>query len=172
MLQPAFCRKTVRDPWGKMSKLILLADDSPDDVLFFKRVLDIVGIINPVQVVGNGKEAMAYIKGEGSYADRQRFPAPSVLFLDLMMPAMNGWELLKWLSTQPETRNLIVIVMTGVEEQRHLQEAYGMGAHSFILKPLQAAEMKGLIDFWPERWMLMPPMGGSPGLPQTAPRPE
>ncbi|HZV37007.1 MAG TPA: response regulator, partial [Verrucomicrobiae bacterium] len=74
-----------------MSKLILLAEDSFDDALVFKRALRKAGILNRVEVVRDGFQAIAYIAGEGFYADRERFPEPGILFLDLVMPRADGW---------------------------------------------------------------------------------
>ncbi|HZV36809.1 MAG TPA: response regulator [Verrucomicrobiae bacterium] len=136
-----------------MDNVILLAEDSEADVLNFKRVLESVGLCNPVQVVRDGHEAIAYMKGEGQYADRERFPVPSILFLDLLLPRVDGWFVLNWLSTQRLPNKFLIIVITGLEELLRLQEAYSKGAHSFIVKPFQAEEVKGLIKYWPELWM-------------------
>ncbi|HZV35428.1 MAG TPA: response regulator [Verrucomicrobiae bacterium] len=137
-----------------MSNLILLAEDSYDDALFFKRALKKAGVQNPVHVVSDGAQAIAYILGDGFYADRERFPEPSIVFLDLIMPRADGWVVLNWLSTQANKYNLFVIVMTGAGEISQMGDAYSMGAHSFVFKPIQAAEIKALIEYWPARWML------------------
>ncbi|HZV33800.1 MAG TPA: response regulator [Verrucomicrobiae bacterium] len=137
-----------------MSNVILLADDSPDDVLIFKRMLRRVGITNPVHVVTDGFQAIAYMTGEGFYADRDRFPVAKVLFLDLLMPRADGWFVLNWLSTQPPANKPLVIVLSGVGEFSRLHDAYAMGAHSFIFKPLQAEELRGLIEYWPDQWTM------------------
>jgi CheY-like chemotaxis protein len=157
-----------------MSKIILLADDSVDDELFFKHVIKSAGVENPIQVVRDGKQAIAYLQGEGVYADRQLFPEPTVLFLDLLMPGVDGWEVLKWLQTQSK-KNLLVVVLAGSSQRRKLQEAYKMGADSFLFKPFDKAELNGLIQNWPDAWMLSssyPPRApgtSSPGL--SAPPP-
>lgn len=137
-----------------MSNVILLADDSPDDVLIFKRTLRRVGIANPVHVVTDGFQAIAYMTGEGFYADRKRFPEAQILFLDLLMPRADGWFVLNWLSTQPPERRPLVIVLTGLGDLGRLHDAYSMGAHSFLFKPIQEVELRGLMEYWPERWEL------------------
>jgi CheY-like chemotaxis protein len=153
-----------------MSNVILLAEDSPDDVLFFKRVMKAVGILNPISVVTDGYQAIAYIKGEGFYADRERFPEPAILFLDLLMPRADGWSVLNWLSTQPAGKGLLTIVISGISDYMRLNDAYAMGAHSFVFKPIQEEELRGLIEFWPDYWMLKPSHSKKPGLSQLLSR--
>lgn len=136
---------------------ILLADDSEDDELFFRRMLRIVGVENPLQVVRDGKETIAYMKGEDVYADRALFPLPSILFLDLLMPGMDGWEVLKWLQTRPDRDSLYVVVLTGPMQQMKLNEAYAMGTDSFLTKPIKKAELEALTHYWPELWKIAKP---------------
>lgn len=139
-----------------MGNLILLADDSPDDVLFFKRVLEAICVSNPLHVVGDGQEAIAYLMGEGEYADRVRHPKPCILFLDLLMPGADGWVVMEWLAKHPQS-NLLVFVLSNVGDYTRLHEAYSLGAHSFILKPVQAAELRALIQYWPGPWKIRTP---------------
>jgi CheY-like chemotaxis protein len=138
-----------------VNKLILLVDDSPDDAEIFKHSLKTFGVENPVYVVQSGKEAMAYLKGEGIYADREMYPFPKILFLDLLMPVIDGWEVLKRLRAQPDLSDkLLVFVLSGWLHTFRLQEAYLLGAHSFLIKPLQRAELQGLMHYWPSVWIV------------------
>lgn len=164
-----------------MSKFILLADDSPDDVEFFKDTLQKADIVNPVRVVRDGAEAIDYLQGAGNFADRDTHPFPSILILDLMMPNRDGWDVLKWLQDRPEKSNLLIIVVTSYAHQSRLHEAYALGASSFLIKPLNKNELDGLIRHWPDAWMLSTncryqratspiPRHSSPEMPQPAPR--
>jgi CheY-like chemotaxis protein len=138
-----------------MNKVILLVDDSTDDIFVLQRSLEAAGVANPMRVVHSGEEALAYLKGEGRYRNRQEYPFPDVLFLDLAMPGKDGWEVLKWLHTQPFlNENLVIFVLTGAVGTNRLQEAYSLGAQSFLLKPLEPLEIQGLIRFWPTVWIL------------------
>lgn len=147
-----------------MRNLILLAEDSPFDAFQFKSVLKAAGVFNPVQVATDGHQAIAYIAGEGSYADRERFPEPAILFLDLIMPRADGWFVLNWLNTKRERFNLLTVVLTGIAQSNRLRDAYSLGAHSFMYKPLKPAELQGVIDYWPDLWLLKAPPANSPGL--------
>jgi CheY-like chemotaxis protein len=132
-----------------MKNTILLAEDSSDDELFFRRVLKSVGITNPVKSLRDGNQAIAYLNGEGVYADRRLFPLPSALFVDLVMPRADGFQVLKWLKTQPALKDMLVIVLTHYNEGRLLRDAYAMGADSFLFKPFTEPDMESLLQHFP-----------------------
>jgi CheY-like chemotaxis protein len=138
-------------------KTILIVDDDTDDAAFLKHVLSKAGVVNPVVEVNSGEEAMRYFKGEGGFADREKFPLPSILFIDLRMPNVDGFELLAWLQQQPHLRSMLVIVVTGDWEMRGLTRAYRMGAHSFLVKPCNAVDILNLTHAFPGPWMISPP---------------
>ena len=85
-----------------LEKNILLVDDSENDALLLQRQLQTAGLANPVIWVSSGRKAMAYLKGEPPYEDRLKHPMPSVLILDVKMPDMDGFAILRWISTQPQ----------------------------------------------------------------------
>jgi CheY-like chemotaxis protein len=116
--------------------VILLAEDREDDILLIRRVFTKGNILNPLQIVRNGEEAIAYLKGEGPYANREEYPLPDLVLLDLKMPRIDGFEVLKWIREQPELCALRVVVLTSSEEIRDVNLAYQLGANSFLVKPL------------------------------------
>ena len=116
--------------------VILLAEDRADDVVLIRRAFLKGNIINPLFVVHDGEEAKAYLSGEGKYANRSEYPLPELLLLDLKMPRMDGFELLRWLREQPGLKSLRVVVLTSSEEMRDVNEAYQLGANSFLVKPI------------------------------------
>src|SRR5260221_1321895 len=91
---------------------VLLAEDDPDDVLLTQIAFEKARLANPLQVVRDGEEAIAYLNGEGHFADRHRFPFPILLLLDLKMPKLNGFQVLEWLRQHPRLKRLPVAVMT------------------------------------------------------------
>jgi CheY-like chemotaxis protein len=138
-----------------MSKTILLVEDSRDDELLFKRILRVSGLENPVFVVRDGDDAIAYLKGAGKYSDRETFPIPAIMFLDLRMPKADGCEVLKYILSQPALRNkMLRVVLTNFGETRNVAEAYSLGAQSFLTKPLTKDEMKNLITHFRAPWIL------------------
>ena len=136
--------------------MILLAEDSPDDEFTFRRVLQSAGVQNPITAVRDGVDAVAYLKGEGHYANRDEFPLPSVLFLDLKMQRMDGGNVLKWLKRQRRFNKILVVVLTHLEEAKELYEAYSLGADSFLGKPLTRMDMQDLVQHFPGYWTCAP----------------
>ena len=135
--------------------VILLAEDSPDDVVLIKRALEEAHVKNPVLVVSDGEEALAYLEGAGKYSDRIRFPLPDIMLLDLKMPKVNGFDVLLAMRQRPELHNVRVLVLTSSEDIRDVNKAYELGASSFLVKPLEfqnfASLMRALNYFWLQR---------------------
>jgi len=134
------------------SSTILLVEDDPNDVLLVKMAFQksLAGL--RIMVVGNGQEALQYLKGEGPYADRTAYPFPEFVLLDLKMPLMNGFEVLRWIRSQPVIKRLPVIVFTSSLHEGDATLAYEEGANSFVRKPTDFTElvktMKSLGEFW------------------------
>jgi CheY-like chemotaxis protein len=132
--------------------VILLAEDEEDYVLLIQHAFGKANIPNPLHVVWNGQEAISYLKGEGKYANRDEYPLPDLMLLDLKMPRVNGLEVLKWLRAQPEMAALRVLVLTSSDQIRDVNEAYQLGANSFLVKPSDFEDFTQLSrliqDFW------------------------
>src|SRR5256885_235495 len=111
---------------------VLLAEDDPDDILLTQIAFEKARLANPLQVVRDGEEAIAYLKGDGKYANRERFPKPILLLLDLKMPKVNGFQVLEWLRTQPGLAALPVAIMTSSDHDPDVTRAYGLGADSYL----------------------------------------
>jgi len=114
---------------------ILLVEDREDDVFLVRRAFEKAYLLNPLQVVRNGEEAVAYLKGEGTYANRAGYPLPSLILLDLKLPGMDGFDVLRWIRQEPNFGSLPVIVLTSSEQIRDVNRAYQLGANSFLVKP-------------------------------------
>lgn len=123
---------------------ILLAEDDQNDMFFTARLFDKCGVLNPLQVVSNGREAIHYIKGEDRYADRVLHPVPILMLLDWKMPLMNGMEVLRWLQTQPKP-SFPIIILTAFQDLKTMNEAYRLGAKSFLMKPIREEDLLPLI---------------------------
>jgi CheY-like chemotaxis protein len=117
-------------------KAILLVEDDMNDAFFLRYAFEQAGISNAVKVAEDGKSAMDYLSGSGKYADRDAFPLPSLMLLDLKLPECPGMEVLAWIREQPDLGCLIVIVLTSSADPRDVEQAYRMGARSYVVKPL------------------------------------
>ena len=91
---------------------ILLAEDDKNDIFLMRRAFDSAGYLNPLCVVHNGQEVLDYLEGSGQFADRDKFPLPGLLLLDLKMPLMDGFDVLAWLRQRTQFENLPVVVLT------------------------------------------------------------
>ena len=132
---------------------ILLVEDSDDDVLLMERALRETGIANPLQRVANGQEAIDYLAATGPFADRDKYPLPCMVLLDLQMPFKNGIEVLQWIRSQPALRALIVIVLTSSAHRKDVAAAYSMGARSYLVKPATARQLTELVEALKVYWI-------------------
>jgi len=126
--------------------VILLVDDNPHDVVLIRLAFRRVGIIDTIQLVKDGTEAMRYINGEGVYADRHQFPIPTLILLDLKMPQTSGFDVLQWIREQPELSSVIVVVMSGSKNDQDIERAYALGANSYLVKPTRFEEMVKMME--------------------------
>jgi CheY-like chemotaxis protein len=114
---------------------ILLVEDDPNDVFLMKRAMSKANLDLPLHIATNGEEAIDYLSGVGTYADRQAYPLPDCVFLDLKMPFMSGFDVLEWLREQPSLSDLKVVVLTSSPEDRDRERALELGARGYAVKP-------------------------------------
>jgi len=135
------------------SKLhVLIAEDSEDDVFILQTALRRAGITNPTQICRNGKEVIDYLKGEGPYSDREKHPFPRVLFIDLKMPVLTGFDVLRWLKGHPDCGVIPTIVLTSSNHARDIEEAYRLGANAYLVKPGRLDEFEKLLSLANSFW--------------------
>src|SRR2546423_5483929 len=114
---------------------ILLAEDDKNDIFLMGRAFDRAGIPNPLFVVHNGKEAVDYLSGAGDYANREKFPLPGLVLMDLKMPWMDGFDVLAWLRDQRQFDTLPVVVLTSSKLQSDIDKSRELGAYDYRVKP-------------------------------------
>lgn len=134
---------------------ILLAEDDQNDVMLIKRAFSKARIINPISCVENGEQAIAYLKGEGTFADRLRHPLPFLLLLDLKLPRLSGHEVLMWLRQQPLLKRLPVVVLTSSRQPEDINRAYELGANSYLVKPVVFEEFSALMRQLQVYWLML-----------------
>ena len=115
---------------------ILLVEDNPDDEALTLRALKKNNILNEVVVAHDGVEALDYLFVSGAYEGRDSTVHPQLVLLDLKLPKVDGLEVLRKVRADDRTRLLPVVILTSSNEQRDLINGYGLGANSYILKPV------------------------------------
>jgi CheY-like chemotaxis protein len=126
----------------------MLVDDSLTDAVLLLRSLKRAGLEESVIHIHDPREAVAYLQGDGQYADRSMHPLPDILLLDLKMPEIDGFQLLRWARRQPELARLIIVVVTRTDDPRLIQMCYQLGANSFLSKDANAEELRNFVQFF------------------------
>jgi CheY-like chemotaxis protein len=137
------------------SKVILLAEDNPDDVTLTLRALKKSKIMNEVVVAQDGVEALDYLFGTGKYAGRDTRVLPQVVLLDLKMPRMDGLEVLQRVRSDERTRLLPVVVLTTSSEDKDRVESYKLGANSYIRKPVNFEQFVDAVQKLGLYWLVL-----------------
>lgn len=117
-------------------KTILLVEDNPNDAALTLRALKKNKILNEVQIVRDGAEALDFLLCQGKHAVRDRSLMPAVVLLDLKLPKLSGLEVLQRLRSEERTRLLPVVILTSSKEEQDLINGYKFGANSYIRKPV------------------------------------
>ena len=131
----------------------MLVEDTPDDVVLVRRAFEKAHITNPLHVVSSGEDAILYLRGEGPYANRDEFPLPALVLLDLKLPLKDGFEVLSWIREQPTMRALRVVVLTSSERFEDLDRACRLGANSILVKPLEFSRLVEVMQALKGYWM-------------------
>jgi CheY-like chemotaxis protein len=142
---------------------ILLVEDSPDDALLIQRAFRKANLANPVQLVRDGEEAVAYLSGAAPYDDRGRFPLPVFMLLDLKLPRRSGLEVLAWLRQESAVRRLPVVVLTSSRESVDVNRAYDLGVNSYLTKPVGFEALMEMVKNVNLYWLVL---NESPELPR------
>ncbi|MGN6233607.1 MAG: response regulator [Trinickia sp.] len=140
----------LRDDSGKLVH-ILLVEDSPTDVMLTKEAMVQYKVLNPLDIVEDGVDAMDYLKRRGKYADKP-VTRPGLIILDLNLPRMSGREVLYELKQDPELSNIPVVVLTTSKSEEDVVKSYCLHANCYITKPVDFAKfidvVRSINDFW------------------------
>lgn len=134
-------------------KTILIVDDNEDDCILLERSFRAIGVTGPIRMVNGGREAIRYLRGEGEYADREKFAYPTFIITDLKMPDGDGFTVLEHLKQNPEWAIIPTIVMSASDDPDDVKTAYALGASSFHHKPGSLAQLKGHLKVIHDYWM-------------------
>lgn len=126
-------------------RIILLVEDNPDDVALTLRAFKKSNILNEVVVANDGVEALDYLFATGAYAGRDTRVMPQLILLDLKLPKMDGMEVLRQMRADPRTKLLPVVILTSSKEEQDIVKGYGLGANSYIRKPVDFSQFSEAI---------------------------
>lgn len=133
---------------------ILLVEDNPVDILLMQRAFRNQIFTNTsLQIVRDGDAAVFYLNGEGEYSDRDRYPLPAIILLDLKLPRRSGHEVLVWLKQQPELKRLPVVMLTSSRQTVDVKRAYDLGVNSYLVKPVGFASLLEMMQSFSEYWL-------------------
>ena len=134
---------------------VLLVEDDLNDIFLVKRAFKLARIHNPLQVVTDGEEAIHYLSGEGKFSDRQTYPLPKLIVMDIKMPRRTGFEVLEWVkgSGRP-LRRIPVVIVSSSDHPDDINRAYELGANAYMVKPVDFKEVEHLFQSITHYWGL------------------
>lgn len=132
---------------------VLLVEDNNSDVFIIQRTFKKLKADLSLEVVADGDEAIAYMNGNGKYADREQFPIPALVLLDLKLPRRSGFEVLEWIRKQPVLCRVPVVVLTSSRQSADVNLAYDRGANSYVVKTVNPRETEELGTIIHRYWL-------------------
>ena len=132
---------------------ILLVEDSEDNVFLVRHAMRKAGVTARLEVATSGEQAIKYLLGVNGYSDWHQFPLPSIVLLDLKMPGMSGFDVLKWIRQQPGLKALRVAMLTSSESPSEIKMAHDLGANIFLTKPVQLERLIEIMKTLNEHWL-------------------
>jgi len=128
----------------------LLVEDSGDQVLLMRRAFERASLPFPLPVMHDGEEAIRYLGGTGAYHDRNKFPLPTLVILDLHLPRKSGFDVIQWVRTRPELARLPVYMLTSSPDD--LDQAMALGVSDYFTKPMGFEPLVGVVRAIAARW--------------------
>ena len=134
-------------------RVILLAEDDEGDAKLVARALKKTSLPGRLEVVRTGAEAIAYVNGAPPYDDRGRHPGPALIILDLRMPGLDGYDVLKALRSRSGIRRVPIVVLTAVGEAASVRRTYDLGASVYFVKPSAGRGFAGIAREIENYWL-------------------
>jgi CheY-like chemotaxis protein len=134
---------------------ILHVDDDSNDVLLLQHACRKAGMSFDVQGVLDGEQAIAYLRGTDKFADREHYPMPRLILLDLKMPRLSGFEVLDWMRREDNLKRMPVVVLSSSNHDADIKRAYDLGANSYLVKPVGFDGLVELVKAVNHYWMTL-----------------
>ena len=138
---------------SRKSVVILMADDDADDRLLTREAFDASQVANELRFVEDGVELMDYLYNRGKFSDREKYPRPGIILLDLNMPKKDGRESLAEIRKDPQFNGVRVIVLTTSKAEEDIYRSYNLGAASYITKPVTFEALVEVIRTLGKYWL-------------------
>jgi two-component system response regulator len=139
------------------AETVLLAQHDPRDVLLTSLAFATSGLSHSLQIAADGEETIGYLSRRGRFANRRRYSFPILLLLDLMLPKVNGLEVLEWKEQREELRNLPVVALATINDDRAAARALELGAILCLTKPPEPEALRQVVDQFDTHWLTNPP---------------
>lgn len=137
----------------KYHAMILLVDDDENDLFLVQKAFRDVGVTQPIYLAHGGEEALAYLKGEGKFADRERYTYPTFVMTDLNMPRANGFAVLDYLKRHPDYGVIPTVIWSSSADPDDVKKSYRLGASSYHVKPSSLEELRRQLKVLHDYWM-------------------
>ncbi len=132
----------------------MYVEDEETDAIFMERAFARKGLVSAFRLVGDGRAAIEYLSGSGKYGDREEYPLPTVVLLDLNLPQVPGFEVLRWMRNHPGFSRTPVVVFSSSTREDDRVKAREMGASEFVSKPKSGLEFGSVIDRIKSKWQI------------------
>lgn len=137
----------------KYHATILVVEDDANDRDLIERGFRAIGVTDPIHLASDGLEAIAYMMGEGKFADRNQFAYPTFIITDLKMPGADGFAVLEFLKGNPEWAIIPTIVLSASQDPDDIKKSYMLGASSFHVKPHSHRDLQKQLSVIHDYWM-------------------
>ena len=132
---------------------VLVAEDDENDVLILRMAFEQAGVARSLVAVRDGQEAVDYLCATPPYSDRSAHPLPALLILDLKMPRMSGFDVLAWLASRPDFKNLPAIVLSSSACDQDIARARQLGARDYLVKPHLISDWVKVVHAIDKLWL-------------------
>ncbi len=137
------------------SMTVLLVEDNADEVLLIQRAFRKAEISASLQVLNNGEQAIAYLSRQSPYDDRDCYPLPVLILLDLKLPRRSGAEVLSWLRQQPGLKRIPVVILTASSEYADVNQLYDLGVNAYLVKPIRFDRLVEMTNILNLHWLVL-----------------
>ncbi|MCF7858655.1 MAG: response regulator [Candidatus Cloacimonetes bacterium] len=134
---------------------ILLVEDNKMDIALTLDAFKVIRLSNLVRVVRNGEETIDYLTGAGKYTDRDEYPLPGLILLDLKLPKVSGIEVLKFIKTTPVIKRIPTIILTSSNDESNRIKTYDLGINSYLVKPVTFEGFIKIVNKISDYWITL-----------------